>query len=375
MPSAFCDRIERPVRILRVLERGPARPHHAGDLLAEPPHERLEVVVLQELAAAHPGERRDRVDHRVVHELLPDHGVDALDDLGGEPGPAEHRPDGAQLVGDLPVGRRHLDRLDPGAVAHPVRPGVLDAVVGDAGEDAPRVHHPADAIHVPDAVLRGEDPGPLAHHRERRPDRPLGLVALHRHEEEIGGGQPLHRGHHLQPDVPLARLSLGEVQPLLGQEPRPRDVRLEEGDVLPRLAEPRADEAAERSGSQDHDAHGGSSRAPDFAIRWRWAAGVGVSDILVCLCFFCPQPLLEALGAGRTRRGAASGASVSSTRDADAMRRGHGAGAPAHREVRSYRRRSVTAPSTARSRRTGSRRCTSTARRAPRRSPRRRSRR
>ena len=66
---------------------------------------------------------------------------------------------------------------------------------------------------------------------------------------------PLRRGVVQIQD--RAAVRLGEEQPLLGEEPGTRDVRLEEGDVLAGLAEAGADEAAERSRPQDHDLHAG----------------------------------------------------------------------------------------------------------------------
>jgi hypothetical protein len=119
-PSAFRDLTIGRYGSSCVLE-GVPRAHHLDDLLAHGAHQRLEVRVLQQLAAAHAGERRDRVHDGVVDELLPHDRLDVLDHLGRHAGARNTSP----IARTSSVIFRSTGAIWMGlmvAVAHPVGP-------------------------------------------------------------------------------------------------------------------------------------------------------------------------------------------------------------------------------------------------------------
>jgi len=116
LAQRFLGTDDGAIRIFLVDDGDAACPHDRDLLQAERAHEMLQVLVVQQLATGQTGQCRDRVDHRVVQQLLPDGVVDVLDNVGIESGVAEYLADGLDLGLDLPVLRGDLDRLDAGAI-------------------------------------------------------------------------------------------------------------------------------------------------------------------------------------------------------------------------------------------------------------------
>ena len=123
----FAERLlgadDRPVWILLVLERRASRPHHADDLEAELAHE---VPACRDRRAARVQLMPVSAETGLTTALWTSFCQTTLSTLGDHlgvacPARAEHLADRAHLVGDPPVHRRHLDRLDPGAIPHAVR--------------------------------------------------------------------------------------------------------------------------------------------------------------------------------------------------------------------------------------------------------------
>ncbi len=142
--------------IFLVDDRNAFGAHHGDDFLTERAHERHEVRIAEHFAAGETRERRRGIHDRVVEKLLPDRVLHIVNEVSVQARPIEDLGDSLRDRGALTNERGDLNGLDARAVVQTARTGVLDAVIRDAAEHAPRSDERRQLLRVANAVLERE---------------------------------------------------------------------------------------------------------------------------------------------------------------------------------------------------------------------------